>query len=50
MENRVKEICNEINETFYGCFVQDAVDVEDYETAKVFKDFIDKLDSVKNKI
>ena len=50
MENRVTEICNEINEMFYGCFVQEAVDKEDYETAQVMKDFIDEVESVKNKI
>jgi len=50
MENRVKEICTQIDDMFYGCFVQEAVDIEDYETAKVVKDFIDELDSVKNKI
>jgi hypothetical protein len=50
MENRINNICAEINDMFYGCFVQQAVDREDYETAKVCKDFIDELDLVKNKI
>ena len=49
MENRVKEICKELDDMFYGCFVQKAVDKEHYETAQVAKELIDDLKSLKNK-
>jgi hypothetical protein len=43
MENRVKEICSEINDMFYACFIQEAVDKEDYETAQATKNIMDEL-------
>jgi hypothetical protein len=50
MDAKLKEICDSIDNMFYGRFVQDAVDVEDYESAQVMKDFIDDVNKLKEKV